>query len=67
AMDDLCMLEKAAQLQVLATGIGPPTPIRDETIERTRAQFAEGRIEWGRMHWAAMMRMVERSQPDFRD
>lgn len=67
AMDDLYMLEKAAQLQVLATGIGPPTPIRDDTIERTRAQFAEGRIEWGRMHWAAMMRRVERVQPDFRD
>ena len=67
AMDDLYMLEKAAQLQVLATGLGAPSPIRDDTIERTRAQFAEGRIEWGRMHWAAMMRRVERVQPDFRD
>ena len=67
AMDDLYMIEKAAQLQVLATGLGPPSPIRDETIERTRAQFAEGMIEWGRMHWAAMMRRVERVQPDFRD
>lgn len=67
AMDDLYMLEKAAQLQVLASGLGPLTPIRDETIERTRAQFADGMIVWGRMHWAAMLRMVERSQPDFRD
>ena len=67
AMDDLYMLEKAAQLQVLATGLGPLTPIGDETIERTRAQFADGMIEWGRMHWAAMLRMVERAQPDFRD
>lgn len=67
AMDDLYMLEKAAQLQVLASGMGPLTPIRDETIERTRAQFAAGMIQWGRMHWAAMLRMVERAQPDFRD
>jgi ribulose-5-phosphate 4-epimerase/fuculose-1-phosphate aldolase len=67
AMDDLYMLEKAAQLQVLASGLGPPTRIHGETIERTRSQFTEGRIEWGRMHWAAMMRMVERSQPDFAD
>ena len=67
AMDDLYMLEKAAQLQVLASGLGPLTPIRGDTIERTRVQFADGMVEWGRMHWAAMLRMVERSQPDFRD
>jgi ribulose-5-phosphate 4-epimerase/fuculose-1-phosphate aldolase len=67
AIDDLYMLEKAAQLQVLASGLGSPTSIRAETIERTRAQFAEGMIEWGRMHWAALLRMVEREQPDFRD
>jgi ribulose-5-phosphate 4-epimerase/fuculose-1-phosphate aldolase len=67
AIDDLYMLEKAAQLQVLASGLGPLTPISDETIERTRTQFADGMIEWGRMHWAALLRMVERTQPDFRD
>ena len=67
AMDDLYMLEKAAQLQVLASGLGTPSRIRDETIGRTRDQFAEGRIEWGRLHWAAMLRMVERAHPDFRD
>lgn len=67
AMDDLYMIEKAAQLQVLASGLGRLTPIGAETISRTQAQFAEGMIEWGRLHWAAMMRMVERTQPDFRD
>jgi ribulose-5-phosphate 4-epimerase/fuculose-1-phosphate aldolase len=67
AMDDLYMLEKAAQLQVLASGMGPLTLITDETIERTRAQFSQGRIEWGRMHWASMMRIVEKTQPDVRD
>ena len=67
AMDDLYMLEKAAQLQVLASGLGTPSRIGDETIERTRDQFAEGMVDWGRMHWAAMLRMVERTQPDFRD
>jgi len=66
AMDDLYMLEKAAQLQVLASGLGRLTPIADATIERTRDQFAYGRIEWGRMHWAAMMRLVEQTQPDLR-
>ena len=60
--------EKAAQLQVLASGLGPLTPIRAETIERTRGQFSgDGMIEWGRKHWASMLRMVERTQPDFRD
>jgi ribulose-5-phosphate 4-epimerase/fuculose-1-phosphate aldolase len=68
AMDDLYMLEKAAQLQVLASGLGPLTPIRAETIERTQGQFTgDGMLEWGRMHWAAMLRMVERTQPDFKD
>ena len=67
AIDDLYMLEKAAQLQVLASGLGPLTPIGAETIERTRGQFADGMIEWGRMHWAALLRMLERTQPDFRD
>jgi ribulose-5-phosphate 4-epimerase/fuculose-1-phosphate aldolase len=66
AMDDLYMLEKAAQLQVLASGLGPLTPIRAETIDRTRGQFTgKGMLEWGRMHWAAMLRMVEKTQPDF--
>ena len=55
AIDDLYMLEKAAQLQVLASGLGPLTPIGDETIERTRDQFADGMIEWGR---AALGRVV---------
>ena len=68
AMDDLYMLEKAARLQVLASGLGPLTPIRAETIDRTRGQFTgEGMLEWGRMHWAAMLRMVEKTQPDFAD
>lgn len=68
AMDDLYMLEKAAQLQVLASGLGPLTPIASETIERTRDQFTgDGMLEWGRMHWAALLRMVERTQPDFRE
>jgi ribulose-5-phosphate 4-epimerase/fuculose-1-phosphate aldolase len=68
AMDDLYMLEKAAQLQVLASGLGALTPIRADTIERTRGQFTgDGMLEWGRMHWAAMLRMVERTEPDFRD
>ena len=67
SIDDLYMLEKAAQLQVLASGLGPLTPIGYETIVRTRDQFADGMIEWGRMHWAALLRMVERTQPDFRD
>lgn len=68
AMDDLYMLEKAAQLQVLASGLGPLTPIRADTIEQTRRQFTgDGMLEWGRMHWAAMLRMVERTQPDFKD
>jgi ribulose-5-phosphate 4-epimerase/fuculose-1-phosphate aldolase len=68
AMDDLYMLEKAAQLQVLASGLGALTSIRAETIERTRGQFTgDGMLEWGRLHWAAMLRMVERTQPDFKD
>jgi ribulose-5-phosphate 4-epimerase/fuculose-1-phosphate aldolase len=67
AMDDLFMLEKAAQLQVLASGLGPLTPLTRDVIERTRDGFVDGALEWGRMHWAAILRMVERAQPDFRD
>ena len=68
AMDDLYMLEKAAQLQVLAAGLGALTPIASETIERTRSQFTgKGMLDWGRIHWAALLRMVEKRQPDFKD
>jgi len=23
--------------------------------------------DWGRMHWAALLRMLEKDQPDFKD
>jgi ribulose-5-phosphate 4-epimerase/fuculose-1-phosphate aldolase len=68
AIDDLYMLEKAAQLQVLASGLGPLTPIAEATIEATRGQFTgQGMLEWGRLHWAALLRMLDRTQPDYRD
>ncbi len=67
AFDDLYMLEKAAQLQVLASGLGPLTPIDPEVIERTRTEIVDGLAGWGRIHWAALLRMVERTQPDFRE
>ena len=68
AIDDLYILEKAAQLQVLASGLGAPTPISQETIDRTRGQFTgHGMVEWGRLHWAALLRMLEKTQPDFKD
>ncbi|MEA2580002.1 MAG: hypothetical protein QOE83_894 [Actinomycetota bacterium] len=67
AFDDLFMLEKAAQLQVLASGLGPLTPIDPTIIEDTREDMMSGMTEWGRMHWAALLRMVEKTQPDFRD
>jgi ribulose-5-phosphate 4-epimerase/fuculose-1-phosphate aldolase len=68
AIDDLYMLEKAAQLQVLAAGLGKPTPIPVETIEKTRGQFSgDGMRDWGRMHWAALLRMLEKREPDFKD
>jgi ribulose-5-phosphate 4-epimerase/fuculose-1-phosphate aldolase len=67
AFDDLYMLEKAAQLQVLASGLGSPTPIDPETIAETRDGVQDGLASWGRSHWAALLRMVEKTQPDFRD
>ena len=67
AFDDLFMLEKAAQLQVLASGLGPLTPIAPQVIQETRGAIIDGLAEWGRLHWAALLRMVERTQPDFRD
>jgi ribulose-5-phosphate 4-epimerase/fuculose-1-phosphate aldolase len=67
AFDDLYMLEKAAQLQVLASGLGPLTPIAADIIDETRQEMVSGLTEWGRMHWAALLRMLDRTQPDFRD
>ncbi len=67
AFDDLYMLEKAAELQVLASGLGTLTPIDPEVIEATREEFSSGMAGWARLHWAALLRMVERTQPDFRD
>jgi ribulose-5-phosphate 4-epimerase/fuculose-1-phosphate aldolase len=48
--------------------LGKPTPISAETIEKTRGQFSgDGMRDWGRMHWAALLRMLEKTQPDFKD
>ncbi|MEP7060300.1 MAG: class II aldolase/adducin family protein [Actinomycetota bacterium] len=67
AFDDLYMLEKAAQLQVLASGLGALTPIDAQVIADTRGEMVGGLAGWGRLHWEALLRMVERTQPDFRD
>lgn len=60
-------LEKACRIQVAACGMGRPLALPPaEVVERTRAQFDVGGRLKGWRPWAALRRMLDRTQPDYR-
>ena len=61
-------LEKACRIQVAATSMGRPLSMPpDDVVARTRQQFDPGGANKGWRPWAALRRMLDRTQPDYRD
>jgi len=67
AFDDLYYLERACQNQVLAMSTGQPLkPVPEDEAERTRAEFARYSGQ-AALHFAALMRLLDRDEPDYAD
>jgi ribulose-5-phosphate 4-epimerase/fuculose-1-phosphate aldolase len=57
--------DRACQNQVLATSTGGPLKrVPDDEVRRTRAAF-EGDDRYGRAHFAALRRVLDREEPDY--
>lgn len=62
----LYYLEMSCRIQVAATSTGRPLVLPpDGVVRRTQAQFDTG-PEKGKRVWAALRRMLDREQPDYR-
>ena len=68
AFEDLYYLERACQLQVLALSTGRPLRyIPEAIIEKTVQEYARlGDAQTGH-HFAALKRILDREEPDYRD
>jgi ribulose-5-phosphate 4-epimerase/fuculose-1-phosphate aldolase len=67
AFDDLYYLERACQNQVLAMATGRPLKrVPDDEARRTAAEFASYTNQ-AELHFAALMRLLEREEPDYAD
>jgi ribulose-5-phosphate 4-epimerase/fuculose-1-phosphate aldolase len=70
AFERLYFLERAAQAQILALSTGRPLRlIPDAMVKATVAQFTAGSAVGGRerpeLHFAALKRLLDRSEPDY--
>jgi ribulose-5-phosphate 4-epimerase/fuculose-1-phosphate aldolase len=67
AFDDLYYLERACQNQVLAMSTGRPLKrVPEDEAARTRAEFAPY-ADQAALHFAALMRLLDREEPDYAD
>lgn len=67
AFDDLYYLERAAQVQVLASSMGQPlAEIEPALAARTAADFLRDAPRYARAHLDAWQRMLERDDPSWR-
>lgn len=67
AFYNLYYLEMSCRIQVAATSMGRPLALPPEdVVRRTRAQFTAG-PDKGWRPWAALKRLLDREQPDYRD
>jgi ribulose-5-phosphate 4-epimerase/fuculose-1-phosphate aldolase len=72
AYDRLYYLERACQVQLFAMWTNRPLKyVSDEVIERTRQQYREspkyGPVPPDEQHFAALKRILDRREPDYRD
>lgn len=67
AWDDLYYLERAAQVQTLATSTGRKVlPVSPEIAEATAAQMQEGALESAQLHLASVRRQLDAEEPQYR-
>lgn len=68
AFDDLYYLERTAQNQWLAMSMGRPLRIIPEAIaSKTTQQYQQFGNTQGRAHFAALKRMLDREEPDYKN
>lgn len=68
AWDDLYYLERAAEVQVKAMSTGRPLlPVDDSVARETARQIRSGDAESGRLHLESIKRILDRSEPDYRE
>jgi len=66
AFDDLYYLERAAELQVLATSTGRPLKlVGEDVIAHTLEQYGKGNEDYGEAHFAALKRILDREEPEY--
>ena len=66
AFDDLYYLERAATIQVLAMSTGRPLRIVPGQIAaRTAREKAQGRKAYDEAHFASILRMLDREEPEY--
>ena len=67
--DDLYYLERAAMVQILAMSTGRPLqPIPPEMVAETVSQLTrDNRRRYALEHFAAIKRILDRTEPDYRD
>ena len=62
------LLERAAEIQLAALATGTITLVSDEVAERTYRQWVgDGRMPDGTDEWPALLRGLERTDPDYKD
>lgn len=64
AFDDMYYLERACQVQVLASTLGEPAVMSDEVARATAAQFADRRASAER-HFAEVKAILDAEEPDY--
>ncbi|MFO1352462.1 MAG: aldolase [Gammaproteobacteria bacterium] len=68
AFNDLYYLERAAMFQVLARSTGGRLRrLSDNVIKKTAAQMVDDRPQVAKRHFAALGRILDREQPEYRD
>lgn len=67
AFTDLYYLERAAQAQMIARQAGGPLrTVSGQVRERVRRQFLEERPKLAQRHFAALKRILDREEPEYR-
>ncbi len=68
ALDNLYYLDRACQIQVLAMSTGRPLLIpSDAMCRKTRAEFEQVQKPGSSRHFAAMKKILDDSEPEYRD
>ena len=66
AFDDLYYLERAATIQVLAMSTGRPLKlVSGQIAARTAREKAQGRKAYDESHFASILRMLDREEPEY--